>query len=467
MKNFKEFLEESKANNVLSDKLKNMNSLKKFSYPTPEERRAQLAKEKEKKDVKESEDLDESDGVKSGGVGGYAKATTSKGIKRDTTDSSKFDKRTDELVLSGDHESLLKHLSTHVNGKSRKRDAYIAKLKNSITSKMKKESLEYLDERTNQEHEFIMQSLADKDINSHIKDGKVVVHKDNVAKAKSQLKKMGHEMQVVHEGFEELEEAMVGHTTKSLSKYVKSLGWTLVRTDGGHDVYKHPKSVKNLPIPRHAGELSRPTVAKMLKRAEFREGEEMLSFKEFITEDQECQIDESYKKKYETAPDRVKRVADEMARLRKMSKSDLIRTFPSRLNTNHLKSEPKDIIIGGHLETKFSHKDLRAHDKHFFGESTEVVEDQEDLMEDLHDRLSTHIRNMRNDGHHVVITDRGSDGRSAKFVSTKGGIKRLHTITMNSIKQERIGGKDKEEESQETEKRGRGRPAGSKSGARA
>src|SRR5687768_761737 len=46
---------------VVSDKLKDIGSLKSFSYPTPEERRAQIEKQKEleKKKMKESEDLEE------------------------------------------------------------------------------------------------------------------------------------------------------------------------------------------------------------------------------------------------------------------------------------------------------------------------------------------------------------------------------------------------------------------------
>lgn len=48
--------------------------------------------------------------------------------------------------------------------------------------------------------DYIQQSLADKDINSSIKDGKVVVHKDNKNAAKAHLKKIGHgHVQVVSE----------------------------------------------------------------------------------------------------------------------------------------------------------------------------------------------------------------------------------------------------------------------------
>lgn len=78
-------------------------------------------------------------------------------------------------------------------------------------------------------------------------------------------------------------------------------------------------------------------------------------------------LDESYAKKYASAPDHVKRVADEMKRLSKLPKSKLVSSYPSRLDTNHLKSEPKDALVAGHLRQKFSRKSLEDHDKHFFG----------------------------------------------------------------------------------------------------
>src|SRR5687768_13211509 len=115
MKKFADFIDESRGHKVLASKMKDIESKGSFSYPTPEERRAQIAKEKEKEKkttVKESDEIDEA----------------------------------------------------------------------------------------SQEHEYIMQSLANKDINSHIKNGKVVVHKDNLSIAKSHLKKIGHgDMQVIHE----------------------------------------------------------------------------------------------------------------------------------------------------------------------------------------------------------------------------------------------------------------------------
>lgn len=357
MKKFKDFIGESKdPHKVVSGKLKDTDSLKKFSYPTPEERRAQMAKE------------------------------------------------------------------------------------NKV-----KESVEELDEKENQEHQFIMQSLADKDINSSVKDGKVVVHKDNASKAKTHLKRIGHgDMQVVHES-EEIDE-MTGHTTKTLSKELKKLGWDLHNTTGGHDVYKHPKSTKNLAVPRHAGELSRPTITKILKQAELREMEAISSFKEFIAE-AKITITHLESGKYGTDHGGVQHFSN-------VNGKEHTWNYVKRSDDKWIATD-KESSQGVHIHGT---KTIIKHG----------IKESEDLMEDLHSKLSSHIRSMRDSGHNVVVTHRGENGNSAKFISTdKSGTRKLHTVTINSIKQERLDGKGKVDAGEESEsKRGRGRPAGSKSGSR-
>lgn len=59
-------------------------------------------------------------------------------------------------------------------------------------------------EKGNLDHEFIQNELAGKDINSSIKDNKVVVHRDNVASAKKHIKKLGYNFDVIAEEREEL-----------------------------------------------------------------------------------------------------------------------------------------------------------------------------------------------------------------------------------------------------------------------
>ena len=41
-------------------------------------------------------------------------------------------------------------------------------------------------------HDYVLHSLADKDINAHVKDGKIVVHPDDAASTRAHLRKIGH-----------------------------------------------------------------------------------------------------------------------------------------------------------------------------------------------------------------------------------------------------------------------------------
>lgn len=76
-------------------------------------------------------------------------------------------------------------------------------------------------------HDYVLQSLADKDINAHIKGGKVVVHPDDVKETRRHLKKIGHDhLKVTHKGsdqvaesVEELEEVL--DPSKGAGEYVK------------------------------------------------------------------------------------------------------------------------------------------------------------------------------------------------------------------------------------------------------
>lgn len=73
--------------------------------------------------------------------------------------------------------------------------------------KFHKEDTE-LAERADLEKSHIEQSLAGRDINSKVEGKKVQVHKDNVAKAKSTLKKLGYHEHEVHSGLNEEDERM-------------------------------------------------------------------------------------------------------------------------------------------------------------------------------------------------------------------------------------------------------------------
>lgn len=57
-------------------------------------------------------------------------------------------------------------------------------------------------------HEYVLHSLADKDINAHIKNGKVVVHPDDVKETRKHLKKIGHDhLKVTHKGSDQVAES--------------------------------------------------------------------------------------------------------------------------------------------------------------------------------------------------------------------------------------------------------------------
>lgn len=60
-----------------------------------------------------------------------------KTFKEFVTEESTHLEKAHAAMLAGDYESAMKHLSAHVPGKSRRRDAEVAKLSQSIRSKIK------------------------------------------------------------------------------------------------------------------------------------------------------------------------------------------------------------------------------------------------------------------------------------------------------------------------------------------
>lgn len=100
------------------------------------------------------------------------------------------------------------------------------------SSQMVKNLDETIDLEMNEslEHDHIQQSLADKDINSKIHQGKVQVHKSNVAKAKAHVEKLGHKIEVVgglnedisDYSLEELKEFLVSEEYEQLDELSKT-----------------------------------------------------------------------------------------------------------------------------------------------------------------------------------------------------------------------------------------------------
>lgn len=428
MKSFTEFME-SRGHKVIASKLKDVESKGSFSYPTPEERRAQIARQKElenkkKTAVKESDELGESSS-ESHGIGDLVKLHKPiKGHQYGQVSGFVLDKNHTTPHLEGSKVShtviKLKKSPLYTNdygdtvNLERKHFKKVTNKERGqeITSHMggKVHESEELDEAS-QEHEYVMQSLANKDINSSIKDGKVVVHKDNLSKAKSHLKKIGHgDLQVVHEDVEEIEEAkapkLEGRSPAHVKKYALAMGWDH-KGGGSHDKLSHPDHPLPLEIPRHKGDLPLGTLKQLQNRIELKD-------------------------------------------LHKV---------------NHIRHKNK---INDSFEIK-SFKD-------YLTESVEVAkveetteeQDFEMMLEGIDSRLAKHIRHLRDSGHKVVVTSKSKDGNSAKFISTDShGNRKLHTITANGIVHKRIED-DKPlsiTKAEEPQKRGRGRPAGSKSGA--
>jgi predicted RNA binding protein YcfA (HicA-like mRNA interferase family) len=56
-------------------------------------------------------------------------------------------------------------------------------------------------------------------------------------------------------------------THKDVSNHLKGLGWSLSRTQGGHDVWEHPKAQHKIAVPRHKGDLAPGTVRDIIKKS--------------------------------------------------------------------------------------------------------------------------------------------------------------------------------------------------------
>lgn len=378
---------------------------------------------------------------------------------------------------------------------------------------------------------------------------------------------------------EELNEMLgAGMGTKDVHKHLKKMGWKLERSKGGHDVFTHEKSTKNIAVPRHKGDLSAPTVIAILKNAKIGEDVERLSFKEYLSESekklqhdyvQQTLADHDINSSIKDGKVVVHKdhVSSAKKHLKKIGYGDMhvvheeveieenvevIDEARSEYEANqhlannssvggakahYLKKDGRR-VSGPHKNSddalkawnglsdrkgiKIVHEDVEELDeisKATLGsyvkkasvsaavnaakyQSSEEGSDREQktyqkynkrikgiakatdrltkediisgefdlemLKEDLSDKLYAHIDSHRASGKNVKVTDYGRDGRSATFISVdKDGTKRKHTVTMNGSKHEVIEKGEKEENnSSDNQKRGRGRPAGSKSGAR-
>jgi hypothetical protein len=99
-------------------------------------------------------------------------------------------------------------------------------------------------------HDYVLQHLADKDINAHIKNGKVVVHPDDAAETRRHLKKIGHDhirvttkgADQVAESIEELDEIKLATVGKIIKHSPKIASAAIGAAVAAHsvDVPKQP-----------------------------------------------------------------------------------------------------------------------------------------------------------------------------------------------------------------------------------
>lgn len=73
-------------------------------------------------------------------------------------------------------------------------------------------------------HAYILQSLADKDINAHVKDNKIIVDKTDATAARSHLKKIGHDhLKVTSKGSGQVAEEVLDELSKkTLGSYINT-----------------------------------------------------------------------------------------------------------------------------------------------------------------------------------------------------------------------------------------------------
>jgi predicted RNA binding protein YcfA (HicA-like mRNA interferase family) len=62
-----------------------------------------------------------------------------------------------------------------------------------------------------------------------------------------------------------IEKKNINLTHKEVSNHLKNTGWSLERTQGSHDIWKHEKAKNKIAVPRHRGDLAPGTVRSILK----------------------------------------------------------------------------------------------------------------------------------------------------------------------------------------------------------
>ena len=89
---------------------------------------------------------------------------------------------------------------------------------------------------------------------------------------------------ITEEAVQTIEEMLGANVSaKDIHKYLKTRGWSMARTSGGHDVFTHPQSSTNIAVPRHKGDLAAPLAKRLMKMGDqvtIGEGAEVPEYKE-------------------------------------------------------------------------------------------------------------------------------------------------------------------------------------------
>jgi predicted RNA binding protein YcfA (HicA-like mRNA interferase family) len=90
------------------------------------------------------------------------------------------------------------------------------------------------------------------------------IAKNFIAKRQKGIAKANEEV----EQLDEMPESNM--KTKDVHSHLKKSGWSLARSKGGHDVYKHPKAKHSIPVPRH-NQLKAPLIRGIMKASKVEE----------------------------------------------------------------------------------------------------------------------------------------------------------------------------------------------------
>ena len=90
------------------------------------------------------------------------------------------------------------------------------------------------------------------------------IAKNFIAKRQKGIAKANEEVELL----DEMPESSM--KTRDVHSHLKKSGWSLARSKGGHDVYKHPKAKHSIPVPRH-NQLKAPLIRGIMKASKVEE----------------------------------------------------------------------------------------------------------------------------------------------------------------------------------------------------